>query len=320
MTYIEKILHRPVVIQPYTVSRKLPPVISNNYKLKMVIIDGKSCIFAEPSSDINLSVIRKQQKLLENLTGMICVLEFSKINGYTKERLIEDGIPFVIREKQIYLPFLGVALFDDDERVIKPCERISFLTQKLLLTSIYENWKDVSVSKAAERLFVAKTSVTRCYDEIEVLELPYIKTKSRSRLFSTDGCAREMWGQIRDVLRNPILQQFQFKNNINHEGVLSGMSALSVYSMLGDNPYPIYAVSKKEIGELLTENELLHSSADMPGCVIQELGYVIKFNKNQVIDPLSVALMITDSELSDPRVSKAVDEMLEAEVWLRTKN
>ena len=58
----------------------------------------------------------------------------------------------------------------------------------------------------------------------------------------------------------------------------------------------------------------------MPGCVVQELGYVIKFNKNQVIDPLSVALMITDSELSDPRVSKAVDKMLEAEVWSRTKN
>ena len=159
--------------------------------------------------------------------------------------------------------------------------------------------------------------MTRCYDEIEMLELPYIKTKSRSRRFSTDGCAREMWEQIRDILRNPILQQFQFKNDINHEGILSGMSALSVYSMLGDNPYPIYAVSKKEIGELLTENELLHSSADMPGCVVQELGYVIKFNKNQVIDPLSVALMITDSELNDPRVSKAVDEMLEVEVWSR---
>ena len=124
-----------------------------------------------------------------------------------------------------------------------------------------------------------------------------------------------MWEQIRDVLRNPILQQFQFKNNINHSGILSGMSALGFYSMLGDNPYPIYAVSKREIGELLAKNELLRSSADMPGCVIQELGYMIRFNNDQVIDPLSVALMITDSELNDPRVSKAVDEMLEAEVW-----
>ena len=221
----------------------------------------------------------------------------------------------MVQEKQIYLPFLGVALFNEDERVIKPCERLSFLTQKLLLTSIYENWKDVSVSKAAERLSVAKTSVTRCYDEIEVLGLPYIKKKSRSRLFSVNGNKKEMWEQIRDVLRNPILQQFQFKNNINHSGILSGMSALGFYSMLGDNPYPIYAVSKREIGALLAKNELLRSSADMPGCVIQELGYMIRFNNDQVIDPLSVALMITDSELNDPRVSKAVDEMLEAEVW-----
>ena len=81
------------------------------------------------------------------------------------------------------MPFLGVALSREDERIIKPCERISFLTQKLLLTSIYEKWEDVSVTKAAERLSVAKISVTRCYDEIEALGLPYIKKKSRSRLF-----------------------------------------------------------------------------------------------------------------------------------------
>ena len=53
---------------------------------------------------------------------------------------------------------------------------------------------------------------------------------------------------------------------------------------------------------------------------LNKIKYVIKFDNNQVIDPLSVALMITDSELNDPRVSKAVDEMLEAEVWSRTKN
>lgn len=132
-----------------------------------------------------------------------------------------------------------------------------------------------------------------------------------------NGSTKEMWEQIKDVLRNPILRQFQFKNDINHGGILSGISALGAYSMLGDNPFPIYAVSKKEIGALLMKNELLCSSADMPGCVIQELGYIIKSDLNPAIDPLSVALMITDSERSDPRVSKAVDEMLEVEVWSR---
>lgn len=315
MTYIEKVLHCPVVIREYTAPGKFPPVIVNNYTLKIAAINGRKCIFAEPSVDINLSMLRKQQKQLEHLTGMICVLDLPKANGYTKERLIEEGIPFVVQEKQIYLPFLGVALSDEDERVIKPCECISFLTQKLLLISIYENWKDVSVSKAAERLSVTKISVTRCYDEIEALGLPYIRKKSRSRLFSVNGSAKEMWEQIRDVLRNPILQQFQFKNNMDHPGILSGMSALEFYSMLGDSPYPIYAVSKKDIGALLKKNEPLCSSADIPGCVVQEVGYMIPFGDHQVIDPLSVALMITDSELNDPRVSQAVDEMLEEEVW-----
>ena len=95
------------------------------------------------------------------------------------------------------------------------------------------------------------------------------------------------------------------------------MSALGFYSMLGIILTRSMRFLKKDIGVLLAKNELLRSSADMPGCVIQELGYVIKFDNNQVIDPLSVALMITDSELNDPRVSKAIDEMLEVEVWSR---
>lgn len=102
----------------------------------------------------------------------------------------------MIQEQQIYLSFLGVALSREDERIIKPCERISFLTQKLLLTSIYEKWKDVSVSKAAERLSVAKISVIRCYDEIEAIRLPYIKKIQIAIVF----CKKEMWEQIGDVL------------------------------------------------------------------------------------------------------------------------
>ena len=315
--YIEKTLHCPVSAQEYSASRKIPLAISSNYTLELVTISERECIFAKPDSELNLSIIRRHQKQMEKLTDMICVLYFQKINAYMKDHLIKEGIPFVVENKQIYLPFLGLALSDGDERTLKPCGQISYLTQKLLLTSIYEKWKDVSVSAAAEKLSVTKMSVTRCYDEIEVFGLPYIRKRSRTRLFSADSDREVMWENLRGILRNPVLQQFSLKNDLNGPKVLSGMSALGFYSMLDDSSYPIYEVSKKEIRKILEENEQIYFEVDMPGCVIQEVGYEISFGSGQAADPLSVSLMLTDSEMDDPRVSKAVEEMLEETVWLK---
>lgn len=316
-SYVEKTLHRPVSVRKYAALRKLPPVISDNYKLTSVTIDGRECIFAEPASGLTLSAVRKQQKQLEKLTGTICVLYLQKLNAYAKDRLIEEGIPFVVENKQIYLPFLGIALSDRDERVFKSCGQISFLTQRLLLTSIYEGWTDVSVSEAAEKLEVTKTSVTRCYDEIEAQGLPYIRKKSRARLFSAEKNPREMWENLKGILRNPVLREFFLKDDLNIKGILSGVSALSVYSMLNDNLYPTYAVSKQEVGKLLENRRQIYSLDETPGCIVQEVGYMISFGTGGAVDPLSVALMFTDSQMDDPRLSRAVDEMLEEAVWSR---
>ena len=52
-----------------------------------------------------------------------------------------------------------------------------------------------------------------------------------------------------------------------------------------------------------------------PACIIQELGYQIPFGNGDAVDPLTVILSISEEEKSDPRVSMAIDEMLEEHVW-----
>ena len=56
-------------------------------------------------------------------------------------------------------------------------------------------------------------------------------------------------------------------------------------------------------------------AGEIPGCIIQELGYHILFEDRSAVNPLTVALSISKEELEDPRVNMAVDEMLEEYVW-----
>ena len=60
---------------------------------------------------------------------------------------------------------------DINEREIAPVHLISYLTQKLIFVAIYEKWVEVTVSEAAIKLKVSKMSISRCFDEIEYLNV-----------------------------------------------------------------------------------------------------------------------------------------------------
>lgn len=97
--------------------------------------------------------------------------------------------------------------------------------------------------------------------------------------------------------------------------VFGGMSALAEYSMISDNKYPTYVVAKKDIKDLALKDRLVDIKKDEPGCIIQEVGYVVSFDKGDAIDPLSLLLSLSDDEKKDERIEISIREMLEEYVW-----
>jgi hypothetical protein len=57
----------------------------------------------------------------------------------------------------------------------------------------------------------------------------------------------------------------------------AGISALCEYSLLSDNVYPTYAVTKKELKDSAVKVEKQVSELEEIGCVVLELGYFIDF-------------------------------------------
>lgn len=313
--YIEKILHRNVQIVPYPNQKNLPLHIQSSYDLHLLHIEGKTALMAIPTEKIPLVTLRKQQHLMTMYTGLPCVLYMVEMNYYTRDALLDEGIPFVWEGHQLYLPFLGVLLDTKQRKTIPICTRISYLTQKLLLSALYQRWQKVTVTQAAKLLNVSKMSVTRCFDELEALNIPYLTVQNRSRCFSADADKKAMWENIQNILRNPVLKTFALKNIPKMDLPLSGQSALAHYSMLDDASYPILAITKKHLKIIDLSADRLSSAKEIPGCVIQELGYRIPYENGAAIDPLTVVLSITEDEKEDPRISMAIDKMLEEHVW-----
>ncbi len=313
--YIETVLHQNIQISPYEEVQRMPLALRSGFHFYVMNIGGQDALVAAPDQKIPFPTLRKQHRQLEMYSSLPCVLYLREMNYYSRDAMLKEGIPFVWEGHQIYLPFIGTLINENKRQAIRACPRISFLTQKLLLMALYQGWQRVTVTKAAELLGVSKMSGTRCFDELEALDIPYLTVRNRARNIAADTEKRVMWETLKPILRNPVLTVYALKERPDIELPMAGTMALAHYSMLDEEKYPILAVTKKNLAELSITGNRLAPAGEVPGCIIQEIGYQIPYENGAAVDPLTVALSLSDDELSDPRISMAVDEMLEGHVW-----
>lgn len=313
--YLEKTLRQQVSIKANnSLCDKLPLAFKGRYYFFDIETNGMHWVAIKPKSDAGLVTLRKDRAKVQAAAGLNCAIFMDSTTCYIKEKLIEEGIPFVLADKQVYLPFIGFLLTSSGERDIAPVQLISYLTQKLILTAIYEKWDKVTVSEAAVRLGVTKTSVTRCFDEIEYLGIDILDAKGKSRAITVSEDRKQLWEKLQSVLRNPVIARYELREDLLLDKK-AGITALCEYSLLSDNDYPTYAITKKEISETGIKKMKRVCRGEEIGCVVLELGYFIDFEKKKIEDPLSVVLSLSDEEKQDERVSISINEMLEEYVW-----
>ena len=315
--FLEKSLQQNVIMtENKEVYKKLPLAYRGRYNIFTVEMNGVLWMAIHPKENVGLVMLRRDRAGVEKMTGLNCAIFLDRTTFYIKEKLMEEGIPFVIDGKQVFLPFIGYLLSKENERELPPVHLISFLTQKMLLIAIYERWNEVRVSGAAKRLEVSTKSASRCFDELEYLNVNVLGMKGKSRVINIPDDREQLWQQIESVLRNPVIRRFILRKDMKLEKK-AGISALCEYSLLSDNAYPTYAVTKKELKASGVKEEKQASELEEIGCVVLEVGYFTDFLGKGLQDPLSVVLSLTEEEQEEERGDISINEMLEEYVWSR---
>ena len=313
--FLEQTLRQQVQISERDfLNNKLPLVYRGKYFYYDVKSNGLSWIAIKPKSNISVDKLIKDRLKIEKTLNLNCAIFMDQATLYVRDVFIANGVPFVVLNKQIYLPFIGILLSDNNQRELKPVHLISFLTQKLILVAIYDKWECVNVSTAAIKLGVSKMAISKCFDEIEYLNIDIMFKKGQKRFLNIPKDTKLLWDNIKNLFRNPVLLKYEFAGDINLNNK-AGISALSEYSLLSDNEYPTYAVTKKNLNDIKTHNIERKHQGQEAGSVVLELGYFIDFNGKGIQDPLSVYLSLTEEEKSDERVMISLNTMLEEYVW-----
>lgn len=306
MDYIERLL-KVKVKYSRDLELPLPYLLVARYRLQKVVIGDVETVFVYPKLELErLSNVKKHIKVIAENVGMPVVLICKNLILRQREALIDEGIPFVVENTQVYLPFLGIMLQERTKVNGMAFEKLLPSAQLLLLYYIYQSGAYLYLNGLSEKLRLSSMSVSRAAKQLEAIGfMKSGKDKVKKYIFSNLE-KEKLFEAAKEYLDNPIKRVvYVDRQQVNDKFVLAGDSALAEYTMLNQPRITTYAVSRVGILHNPT-NELL----DYNNQVEVQL-WIYDPNvlaENGLADKLALALSYLDDD--DERVAIEVEHML----------
>lgn len=315
--YVGETLHASVERGPLDDAGKLPLYLRGSYGLERWAIFGVPFAIATPRESLAVKTMAKNRDAMERALGVPVAFLLDEPTGYRAGRMLEAGLPFVAPDRQIYLPFLGVALSEGGGRPRKrrqAADALSPQAQRLALIMLYGRLDGASVTEAAEALGVAKMTASRAFDELEAVDPSLVGSEGHRRVLRPDGDRKALWQRLEPHLVSPVAREHRLGYVPDAGLSLGGMSALCAHSMLQDNPWPTFAATRaqeRELGLPAGEQSAESVEIDEPACVVQVMRYEPISGTANAIDPLSAILSLSDDDKEDPRIAGEIENAMD---------
>lgn len=315
LSYVEKTLGIEPKLEPWKSFNKLPLFLIEQYSFYIFKVSSSDILLLIDNSESKTSpgVISKHCKILTNYWSGGIIYSRSSITSTDRTRLVQAKIPFIIPDKQLYIPFLGIDMKEFFPPVRRKNETLSPTSQVLILGKLYKrDWVEKSPSKMANSIGITNMSIGRAFSELELHDLVTIRLSGKEKTLEFNEAGKELWNKTLPVLKSPVTSTLILPYNQYTESVLAGESALSHYSMLMEPSTPTVAVFNR-LKHIKTINKVQDRITN-EDLIIQKWGYNPQiFAKKGVADPLSVFLQFKDS--NDERIEEALDELIKEIKW-----
>ncbi len=315
IAYIEKTLGVKPGIHAWEGKNNLPLLLREQYAFYLIHISDTDCLVftANRENQNTPAVILKHSKMLQQYwTGRI-IYSGNSLSSTNRTRLIQAKVPFIIPEKQLYLPFFGIDLREIFPAEKKKSEKISPSSQLLILGQLYKKgWITNSPSRMAEKLGISNMSIGRAFSELELHDIASIKISGKEKTLKFRMHGKELWERVLSLLKSPVTSFKTIPYLENKNLVLAGNSALSCYSMLAEPEVKTFALFNREKTNRRDHDTL--NTITNEEMIIQKWAYDPRvLSIEGIADPLSVYLEFLDTE--DERIEQALENLLGDITW-----
>lgn len=242
---------------------------------------------------------------IEALTQIPAVFYSDNMPTYERDRLVNNGVYFVVSDKFAYLPTLLSNRRLSSRAISK---QLLPSTQYLLLLHLQQNSLDgKSLNDIAEITPYKYATIAKSVQQLNALGLVELSIDSsrRKRLhFMLSN--HELWERAQSHLINPI-KQIGYLAEPLKEGFVGGVEALSYYSMLAGEDVPTKIFTLDEAKRLGLKTSLMEDLQRI------EVWKYPPIASDGYVDKLSLYLTLKDD--TDPRVEKELETIINEMPW-----
>ncbi|MDA3906043.1 MAG: hypothetical protein PF484_08205 [Bacteroidales bacterium] len=273
------------------------------------------CVIQAKNKHDSLTPLRYKQitKQAEIFVGMPVVVILDSLTYYERERMINQGVYFIISDKYAFLPSLIVNV--QAKKKDKNPSKLTPVAQYVLLYYLLsEESKEEYTIKDLEHIMPYNyVALARAVASLENCKLcsAEIKDNTGIKYIHFDDSKRELWTKAQSYLSSPVKKVLYGNAKPEGDFSISGVNALSQYSHLNSEQYETQAIWNKLFspsGAQFNEVEGLYKIE------IWKYPTTMPFLSNHnVVDKLSLYLSMKDEP--DARIEKELEIIIEEMKW-----
>lgn len=291
---------------------QLPYYILDRYQIEQVWIDQVRTLFLYPRTELErIPTIKKHIQKIQTVENLPIILILNAITRQRRQYLLDARIPFIVVEKQIYLPFMGIALQEKYETEYTISQKLQPSAQLLLLHYIYQNTEKLYAGELTKLFGITSMTISRSVKQLEQTGLFYTEKDGVQKVLIVKQQGKALFEQMKTWTINPVRKSIYIpKNQVETNMLKAGYTALAEKSMLNPSPILSYAAESEKAHALESTTQLLDTDRQVQLQLWKYNPHIL--SANGMVDSLSLALSLADD--GDERVEDAVDDMLN-DLW-----
>lgn len=307
MDYIEKTLGLKITYKPWNHMGSMPYFITDRYEILGAVIGQIDVLMVTIKSEFPpVSTLQKHIARIQKAEPLPVVLKMETLSRYRRDALIKARIPFVVPEKQLYLPFLGTVLNERCDAEEKKIETLLPSAQVLLFYYLYSRKPSIRSQDAVKDLGYSAMSISRAARQMVQLGLFEERKEGVQKLLIARYDRKQLFRRIQPQLINPVKRTIYIpREKVPSQCKLAGFSAMAHYSLLNEPEVPCYAA---DVGMKLTGAATLADTQTQATVEIWKYDPAI-LSKGKWVDLLSLTAALGDNP--DERTEAAIEELLE---------
>jgi len=294
--------------------KMLPLFIASEYEFQQMKLFGLDILLVFVQHTFTTERLKKHLEIIKVELGIIPVAIINKLEPYNRIRLIEKKIPFIIPNKQMYLPDL---LIDLKEFGNKPRELPQLMQPAAQLLLLYhlqvESLEGINLKGIAEKLFYNGMTITRAAVYLHHAGLCTL-TGVKEKTLHFDLDKKYLWEKAEPLMHEPVKKTSFYNGWIPKENVYkSNYTALAHYTDLNQDIIQYYAV-RPGYTKFLEGANLKKTGINEGDICIEEWKYnPFLLNQTGFVDTLSLYLQFRNKQ--DERIEMALAQMIEKFPW-----